>query len=249
MPSPFPGMNPFLEHVDAWHTFHMTFPAVAIEVMSPTLGPNYFARIDEHVYIHEMFNDDAGPLWGKPDIGVTELRGQRTQLDQRSETLVQEPPQRVMLPENHPVRVPYIEIRDRLNRRLVTIIELLSPLNKRPGLDREQYEWKRGELLAGTTHLVEIDLLRGGPRFPPADQSECDYCVLVSRHEDRPQADLWPIQLREPLPTIPIPLNAGDAEGKLDLQTVLHRIYDRGGYEKFIYDTDPNPPLNAEDAA
>ena len=66
--------------------------------------------------------------------------------------------------------------------------------------------------------------------------------------DDRP-AEHWPIRLRNALPTIPIPLHAGDADARLDLQALLHRVYDAAGYRHYIYDTSPDPPLGAEDAA
>jgi hypothetical protein len=76
----------------------------------------------------------------------------------------------------------------------------------------------------------------------------CDYCVQVSRAEERPQVGLWPIQLRDPLPVIPIPLLAPDADARLDLQTLLHRMYDAAAYEDYIYDGTPPPALSPDDA-
>jgi hypothetical protein len=71
----------------------------------------------------------------------------------------------------------------------------------------------------------------------------------VSRFERRPKAGFWPIGLRDRLPEIPIPLRHGDADARLDLQQVLHRIYDAAGYEYHIYTGPPEPPLSADDAA
>ena len=34
MPSPFPGMNPFLEQDDVWHDFHATFLARAAHCLA-----------------------------------------------------------------------------------------------------------------------------------------------------------------------------------------------------------------------
>jgi hypothetical protein len=146
-------------------------------------------------------------------------------------------------------RHSYLEIRDRENRQLVTVLELLSPSNKRPGRDRDQYEDKRNALLSGTANFVEIDLLRGGPRMPMQDLPACDYCVLVSRVKPRPIADCWPIRLRDPLPVIPVPLRPDDQDARLDLQAVLHRLYDAAGYEVYIYGGQPDPPLPAVDVA
>jgi hypothetical protein len=153
------------------------------------------------------------------------------------------------LPLVERIGLSYVEIRDRRSRRLVTVVELLSPSNKRAGSDREQYEYKRAEILASQTHLVEIDLLRGGDRMPFEEPVECAYCVMVSRYRDRPRAGLWTMGLRDPLPRVPVPLLDNDPDAELDLQMLLHRLYDTGGYADFIYDSEPDPPLSPEDAA
>ena len=143
----------------------------------------------------------------------------------------------------------FLEIRDRDNHELVTVVELLSPSNKYAGRNREQYLAKARHLQQRWVHFVEIDLLRGGPRMPWLDMPECDYCVVVSRFERRPKAGFWPIQLRDRLPEIPIPLRRGDADVRVDLQQVLHRIYDAAGYAYRIYSGLPEPELSASDAA
>ena len=142
----------------------------------------------------------------------------------------------------------YLEIRDRDNNELVTVVELLSPSNKYAGPDREQYLGKARQLQRSWVHFVEIDLLRGGPRMPWLDMPACDYCIVVSRFERRPKAGFWPIHLRDRLPEIPIPLRRGDADARLDLRQVLHRIYDAAGYAYYIYSGPPEPPLSPEDA-
>ena len=155
---------------------------------------------------------------------------------------VLEAPAEVQLPALDVERVAFLEVRDRRGRELVTVIELLSPSNKRPGDDRSQYLAKRREILRSTAHLVEIDLLRGWTPMPAEDRPEGDYSVLVSRAERRPAAEFWPIRLRDRLPVIPIPLRPTDPDGQIDLQDVLHQAYDGPGYEKFIYDGSPEPP-------
>jgi hypothetical protein len=77
--------------------------------------------------------------------------------------------------EDH--RVPFLEIRDRQSRELITVVELLSPANKRAGADREQYMAKREELLKSAAHFVEIDLLRGGRPMPLERRPRCDYQI------------------------------------------------------------------------
>jgi hypothetical protein len=162
-------------------------------------------------------------------------------------------PTYIVLLEEHLVaqdveRVPYLEVRDRTGRELIAVVELLGPSNKR-GADREQYLTKRAELIRSPAHLVEIDLLRGGRPMPQEGRPACDDSVLVSRAESRPQAGFWPIGLRDRLPVIPIPLRAEDEAARIDLQEVLHSVYDASGYEDHIYEGDPQPALSPGDAA
>lgn len=246
MPSPFPGMNPYLEHDDAWHNFHEQFPGVAVEMLVPQLGPDYFVKVDEHVYIHEV-PEERRRLWGRSDVQVG--RHSEAPATSAGGAATEVAPCQVTLPEMDRVGLSYLEIRDRRSRRLVTVIELLSPSNKRPGEDHEQYLAKRAEIISSQAHFVEIDLLRGWGRMPFAEAIACDYCVIVSRYEGRPRAGLWPIRLRDPLPSIRVPLRGGDAEPELNLQAILHTLYDRGGYERFIYESEPDPPLALDDAA
>jgi hypothetical protein len=142
-----------------------------------------------------------------------------------------------------------LEILDRRNRRVVTVIELLSPSNKTLGPDRDDYLAKRRQVLAGTTHLVEIDLRRGGtrpnlPQLPPSD-----YYMLVSCYADRPRLGFWPVLLRDALPVLPIPLAAPDPDVRLDLRAVLDSAYDAADYGKYIYQEMPEPPLSPSDEA
>jgi len=145
--------------------------------------------------------------------------------------------------------VSYVEIRDRESWEIVTVLELLSPANKRPGPDREACLSKRAELLSSAAHFIELDLLRGGPRLPLEGLPECDYYALVSRVEDRPRAGVWPLRLHDRLPVLPIPLRAPDPDARLDLQAILQRVYDAARYQRYIYTTPPQPPLPPAETA
>ncbi len=247
MPSPFPGMNPYLEQDDAWHDFHERFLPMVADRLVEQVRPNYIVKIDEHVYIHEM-PDEPRRFLGRADLAVGRSDAAGEPRPGAGVGLV-EAPVRVLLPAMDTERVAYVEVRDRRSRELVTLVELLSPSHKRPGADREQYLAKRAALLASPVHLVEIDLLRGGRPLPLADRPESAYAVMVSRSEHRPGADLWPIGLRDRLPTVPVPLRAPDAEARVDLQEILHRLYDAAGYEDYIYGGQPDPPLGLDDRA
>jgi hypothetical protein len=146
-------------------------------------------------------------------------------------------------------QVGYLTIRARDGNDLITVIELLSPTNKYAGPDREQYLGKRKELLRSRAHFVEIDLLRGGPRMPPAELPTCDYYAIVSRVEERPRAGVWPWRVRDPMPPLPIPLRAPDPDARLDLKTVLDQVYDGGRYANYAYAGPPEPRLAPDDDA
>ena len=243
MPSPFPGMNPYLEQETVWHDFHERFCPAAAELLTAQIRPHFIAKIDEHIYIHEL-PDDARRFIGRGDIAVT----QRHPRAETTSTATLEAPVRVHLPAVDIERLSFLEICDRQTSRVVTVIELLSPSNKQPGPDREQYIAKRSELLRSEVHFVELDLLRGGPRMPMENLPECDYYALVGRIEERPRAGVWPIHLRDPLPVIPIPLADPYPDARLDLKQVLDRVHDAAGYEDYIYDGEPRPPLAKDDA-
>ncbi|MFO0950986.1 MAG: DUF4058 family protein [Isosphaeraceae bacterium] len=245
MPSPFPGMNPYLEQPSVWPDFHTEFLTSLRRILAPTLGPDYIVRLEQHIYVHDI---PPGPrrLVGRADVALTEASNATAGSGGLG---VLEAPALVNLPALDAERVPYLEIRDRSGQTLITVIEFLSPSNKRPGADRESYLAKRREILASPAHLVEIDLLRGGRPMPADDRADADYSVLVSRAERRPQAEFWPIRLRDRLPVIPIPLRTPEADAAVDLQAVLERAFNGPNYEAYIYQGTPEPPLTADDDA
>lgn len=132
----------------------------------------------------------------------------------------------------------------------MAVLEILFPKNKRSGEGRIAYERKRNQVLASATNRVEIDLLRGGKPFPIlrslvepiASQRLGDYRILICRGNERPRSNLYTFGLRQPIPTIPIPLVPSEAEPMLDLQSLLHRVYDKGRYQLAIDYTRPLQP-------
>jgi hypothetical protein len=246
MPSPFPGMNPYLEQDDAWHDFHTGFPQVARAFLEPQVGANYVVKVDEITFIHELPAQQR-LLMGRPDVFLSSL----TPANQPSTTTQTLPgTMRVRLSAVDVERHLFLEIRDRFRREVITVIELLSPSNKAPGPDRELYLAKRRQILNSRSHFVEIDLLRGWQRMPEIQLgSEFAYCVLLSRVELRPEAEVVPLRLRDPLPDIRIPLRNPDPDIVLPLQQVLHRLYDESGYRKYIYANPPYPSLSADELA
>jgi len=234
-------MNPWLEQEGHWQDFHTMFLVAIRERLVPKMGPNYYVLLEYHIYVHEE-PEDRGRLI-RADLLVTGPPSTERSLG----TALMEAPTEVEHPAPEAERVPYLEVRHAALGDLVTVVEMLSPSNKQ-GDNRRQYLTKRDQLLASRTHLVEVDLLRGGEPMPDADRPDCDYSVMVSRAENRPRAGFWPVKLREPLPTVPVPLRRDDGEVRVDLQEALQHVYDASGYENFIYRGSPSPPLSAGDA-
>ncbi len=248
MPSPFPGMNPYLEQPSVWQDFHQSLVTHIREALTGQVRPQFSVKIEESVFIHEPSSEERRRRLARPDVAVFENSG-------RGGVAVAEVPANSVaaliasLPEIEIEKHSFIEIRDRHSRDLVTMIEVLSPSNKQYGPDREQYLSKRTLLFHSDVNVVEIDLLRAGPRLPLTGVPACDYCLMVSRSAMRPDVQAWAVSLRDPLPTIPIPLRGSAPDATLNLQALLHEVYDAAGYEDYLYDTPPEPPLPEADAA
>ena len=245
MPSPFPGMNPYLERPALWPDFHNTYLPRLRGALAALVRPRYFVRLQENVYLRELPDRGVG-IRVVPDLGVR--GGPPRAGGPAAATAVAPARVRLPLPAVEEVREPRVEVVSAADDRLVTVVELLSPTNKLPGGDRAAYLTKRSRLVRAGVNYVELDLLRAGPRSLD-DLPACDYAVLVARSPDLPRADLWPLGLADPLPPVPVPLRPGEAEPLLDLQAVLHVAYDEAGYADYIYRHPPDPPLTPEQAA
>ena len=247
MPSPFPGMNPYLEHPEIWPSVHLLLIANIAEYLTPELRPKYSVSVEVRMY---ETTGEQSLLVGIPDVSAQGSR--KVSEPEKINIAVAEPatkPQKVTVPVPESIRRGYLEIREVSTKEVVTVIELLSPVNKRPGKGRETYNNKREQIFGSRTHFVEIDLLRmWEPMLIFAGGIESDYRILVSRGETRPSADLYAFNLQEKIPAFPLPLRSGDTEPLLDLQWLLNQVYDRAGYDlKLDYTLKPVPPLSETD--
>src|SRR5262249_51535375 len=152
MPSPFPGMNPYLEQEDAWQDFHQSFIPLIREVLMQQVQPAYFVKVEEHLYIHELPGDERHYL-GRADVSITPAP---LQPGAPGPAVLDAPAVGRISTAVDVERHAYLEIRDRRKRELITVLEMLSPSNKNSGPDREQYLAKRRKVLLSPVHLVEI---------------------------------------------------------------------------------------------
>jgi hypothetical protein len=244
MLSPFPGINPFLEHKLFWSDFHQSFLKEIKTRLVKLVGPKYYVQLDNQIYLHELSAKERGFI-GRSDLGLSTsqpattgpLRG------------VIPAPLHVPVPAVDVEKIYFLVVRDLETQRLVTVVELLSHTNKYSGPDRDMYLGKRKNLISGSVNFVELDLLRGGPHMPIPGLPSCDYCILVRRAMDGPVAGLWPFSMRDPLPTIPIPLLSPDEDLSIDLQEIFHLVFDEGGYAPLLYEFPVQPALTPTDAS
>lgn len=246
MPSPFPGMDPFIE-AQEWTDFHARFINALSDRLTPGLRPRYTTRIERRVYV-ESVGDKQSIV---PDVTITASQRETNPLGSGFESSLGSNVATSIAPVECPLAMPlehresYLVIRNRENQRVVTVIELLSPANKRSGTGRDVYLEKRSEVLASRTNLIELDFLRTGQRMPMAAPLPTgDYFALVCRR-GRINADVYAWPLAHKLPVIPVPLDRDVAEVPLDLQQVFETTFERAAYEDTLRYSDPlTPPLS-----
>ena len=238
-------MDPYLEHPQSWPNFHhRLITAIAID-LAPQLRPKYRVVVEEAIYQTQGQNS---LLVGIPDVAVQKAKATAPAVTQ---TVHPPQPLEVELPIPEVLRQGYLEIRDVATSEVVTVIEVLSPTNKRPGEGRNAYEAKRHTLLASMTNLVEIDLLRQWkPLVNLPAMVDSHYRILVSASANRPRASLYAFSLREAIPAFPLPLAVDDDQPIVNLQRLVGEIYTQSGYDLVInYQHSPVPPLAPEDEA
>lgn len=205
MPSPFPGMDPYLEDEKIWPAFHNQFIHCLYQILLPGLMDRYRARIGQRHYVTEQALFTS-----------------------------------VVREEHHE---PLIEIRQRSDGRLVTLVDAVSPANKTLSDGRGAYLEKRQEGRAASANLVEIDLVLQG--LPLLDYSreglpEWDFAVTVTRCSQPEKYEIYTSTLAKRLPRFRLPLAADDRDTVVDLQAAFLRSFDQGDFAKQIdYQRDP----------
>ncbi|MCP4357511.1 MAG: DUF4058 family protein [Chloroflexi bacterium] len=248
MPSPFPGMDPYLEARAVWPDVHQRLITYISEALQPQLRPQYVARIGERVQLANISRSYV------PDVLLVHTLREPAPTLTTAAPLVADEPQLITSLDDT-IHIPYIEIIARETGDVVTLIELLSPANKM-GDGRNQYIQKQGDLLLTDVNLVEIDLLSYGKETVLARNSlliepaDWRYLINISRTGRRNALELYAIPLSGKLPNCRIPLRPPDADAVLNLAAVFSRSYDVGGYDLLIdYSQPPSAPLCDAEAA
>lgn len=247
MPSPFPGMDPYLERKGLWSEVHHDLITDIRRALAKQLPSTYRVAIDRANY--SVMLGDVERI-GDPDVIIYE---QESPSAFHSGTAVLDValavPDVIVLPTPFDYKQGYLEIRELGTEEVITVIEVLSHANKAGRRGRQQYLDKREKIMRSRTNLVEIDLLRSGHAPPLGAGRRDDYAIVVSRSWHRPRAAFYTFSVRESIPIFSIPLKRGQLELVLDLNDLLQQIYDSGGYDMAIdYRRPPTPCLSEEDA-
>jgi hypothetical protein len=265
MPSPFPGMDPYLESPDWFPNLHDDLIFCLKELLQSRLPEPYYIRSRQRIWLefsHRPIEPDIEVLRTGPEPRRSEREREHGGVALAEvETAVFEP---IVLSvetiEHEPYEEPFLEIRRRQGTedRLVTSMEILSLSNKTAGNPgHEKYLTKQREILGSQVNLVEIDLLRGGThatalpkQLAVGKTGPFDYHISVHRFDRPNDYFVYPIALEQRLPAIAIPLLPGDPDIPFDLQAGFDRAYDAGPYQRVIrYGVDPIiPPLSPERA-
>lgn len=253
MPSPFPGMDPYLEDPVLWQGVHQGLISSMRAELNSFLPPNYVADMGERLYVLEPGRSIY------PDVFVMErtiVNKPKKSTGAPGSVATCDPPV-VLTVEPEQIREVFIEILSlKPERHIIAIIEVLSPSNKMAGSEgREQYRKKQSEVLGSDIHLIEIDLLRHGehtvaiPYQRLRERATWDYLVSLHRGQGKlfGRFEFWAVTLQQRLPRILVPLGKGDPDVVLDLQAVFSRCYDEGAYQRQVdYRSDPPMPLGPE---
>jgi Protein of unknown function (DUF4058) len=245
MASPFPGMDPYLEDTEIWPGFHAKLAVEIQRRLNGSIGPRYYADVEVQSTMQGVeIETDSGPTI-RPDVSVfepldTPSRAAQTQ----SNSVIADMPT-LIRPISSSVRQYRVRVFLTRTSEVVAIIEILSPVNKRPNTTGlTQYRIKRDQILASRVHLIELDLLRIGERPGLEVQEEpidADYVVVVNRADVSRLSSIWLIAIGERLPNIPVPLLPPDDDFVLDLNASIQQVYADSGYAWRINYKSPMP--------
>jgi Protein of unknown function (DUF4058) len=213
MPSPFPGMDPYLEDEKLWPAFQHQLVASLYQILLPGLVDRYRARIHQRTYFTEE------PLFTS-----------------------------VIRQERHE---EFIEVRQRTDGRLVTLVDIASPINKTLSQGRAAYHETRRQARGQNASIVEIDLvLQGQPLLDYSRDGlpDWDYAVTVTRCTQPERYEIYTSTLPKRLPRFKVPLSADDRDTVLDLQATFARAYDQGNFTNHLdYTRDPTTRMDDSD--
>jgi hypothetical protein len=241
-------MDPYIEVMGLWEGFHAPLITHCSEVLNQNLPEGYVSQIETRV---KMLTIELPGRDRVPDVLVGREPNAPGFLGSPSGGVATIEPITVPLAIGEvEIRERWIEIKSLPDLELVTVIEILSPSNK-SGEGRGEYLEKRASLIDRPVNLVEIDLLLGGRPAPLGKPlPPHHYYAVVARSTGRPDAQVYTWTIRHPLPSLPIPLRAPDADVILNLGEAFEMTYRLGRFDRLVRHGTPLPegvPLSPVD--
>ena len=210
MPSPFRGMDPYLEDDKLWCSFQHLLVHSLYQILLPGLMDRYRARISHRKYATEQA------------LFTSIVR------------------------EEH--QEHFIEIRQRCDGKLITLVDVVSPANKTSQAGREAYLERRRDGRNANCSLVEIDLvLQGQPMLAYSREGlpDWDYGVTVTRSTQPERYEIYTSTVEKSLPRFRLPLAPDDRDTVVDLQAAFGRAFEQGHFAGQIdYQKDPATRLS-----
>lgn len=232
MPSPFPGIDPFIESSNRWNDFHHGMLVAMRTQMNAGLPPEFIARLGTRV---QMTAEDVPPSANSKALSTASHMNGPHRL-----------PQDMGAPGAY--EQLFIDVLHVPRQRTVAHVEMLCPPNKAGCNDRTAYLATRRDLVHHGVNLVEIDLLLQGERLPMlAPLPRGNYYAFVTRSVSPSNCDIYSWSIRDPLPVVPVPIDDEGREIGLNVAAAFSDTYEHGRYDRVLqYDTPPSF-LNAED--
>jgi hypothetical protein len=244
-------MDPWLEDFEFWPDFHKSLIVSIRDYLSPMVRPRYFVGVNSRMVVLNAAEEDRIE---RPDAPVSDAEPEpSSHQDGRvvPDCVVTTPRRGSNRRPSARIEEIFLVITERTERRVVTVVEVLSPTNKKTKPARERYLKRRHELMDSDVNLIEIDLLRAGKRMPLSDgPPRSDYRILVYRSRPIRLAEVRPFTYKDSIPPISIPLVPGEDEPTIDLNSIVHGLIDRVRYDlRLDYSQPPHPPLRPGDQA
>jgi hypothetical protein len=236
-------LNSFLQQPGGdWEMFHSKYINVLQEYLDPRLPANYYAVIEKSLQVSVLPPIGDMSRRTRPDVAIFETQLPRTSgtggLLEADAPIATFPLADLMIDDDFGYMAVAIYRMDAgyMDGVPVTRIELLSPSNKPPAADYEQYKLRRMRTLRADIALVEIDYLHQTPpvhpRLPVYARGEAGalpYYIAI----DVPRPTSWSGDVNvygagvdTRLLRVPLPL-AGDEHLVVDMNDVYHQVFER----------------------
>ncbi|MEM8532138.1 MAG: DUF4058 family protein [Chloroflexota bacterium] len=219
MPTPFPGMNPYLERSGLWEDVHTRLIVAIADALGQQIRPHRIT-VEQRVYV--MLQEATACVDKLGSVIPEEVTERYLEIRDVSTGMVI-------------TVIELLSLSNKLKGEGRTQYE-----RKRLRVLASDTHFVEIDLLRAGQPL---------PMRIQQRSRQSDYRIIVSRSHHRPRADAYLFDIPEPVPNIPVPLQKGETEPQLPLNQIVHDLYDRAGYDLAVdYQQPPEPPLRDETA-